>query len=72
MESVAFHPDGERLVSGSRDRSLIVWDLVHEREVLRLRGHDWWVHDVTWSPDGSTIASGSKDGTIRLWETRDP
>ncbi len=37
VTSVAFSPDGTNLVSGSMDKTLIVWDYALGTEKLRLR-----------------------------------
>jgi hypothetical protein len=39
-------PDGKRLVSGSRDHSIIVWDTKTAQEVLTLNGHSGSVRSV--------------------------
>jgi WD40 repeat protein len=36
---VAFSPDGKRIVSGSRDKTVKVWDAERGQEVLTLKGH---------------------------------
>ena len=68
--SLAFKPNSYLLASGSRDRTIRIWD-VEDRDNLRhvrtLRGHTDYVTSVAWSPDGSTLASASHDGTVRLW-----
>ena len=70
VESLAFKPNSYLLASGSRDRTIRIWD-VRDRDNLRhvrtLRGHTDYVYSVAWSPDGRTLASASKDGTVRLW-----
>ena len=38
VTSVAFSPDGNRIVSGSRDESVKVWDAVSGAEVTTLSG----------------------------------
>ena len=37
--SVAFSPDGKRIVSGSEDKTLKVWDATTGQEMLTLKGH---------------------------------
>ena len=67
--SVAFSRDGSKIVSGSRDKTIRVWDASTGVEMLPpLRGHDSWVRSVAFSPDGSKIVSGSLDETIRIWD----
>ena len=39
MISVAFSPDGKRIVSGSGDKTLKVWDAASGQETLTLKGH---------------------------------
>jgi WD40 repeat protein/serine/threonine protein kinase len=68
--SVAFSPDGTRLVSASFDQTMKVWDVARGQEVLTLRGHTGPVNSVAFSPDGSWLASASLDGTVKLWDAR--
>ncbi|EUC61975.1 eukaryotic translation initiation factor eIF2A [Rhizoctonia solani AG-3 Rhs1AP] len=71
VNSVQFSPDGTRVVSGSDDKTVRVWDVEHGTTVVTpLDGHTSWVLSVTFSPDGSQIVSCSRDKTIRLWDTR--
>ncbi|KIK25850.1 hypothetical protein PISMIDRAFT_96108 [Pisolithus microcarpus 441] len=50
--SVGFSSDGKRIVSGSADKTVRVWDA--ER--------------VGFSSDGKRIVSGSDDKTVRVWD----
>ena len=61
MTSVAFSPDGKRIVSGSGDRTVKVWDATTGQETLTLKGHTRTVRSVAFSPDGKRIVSGSED-----------
>ena len=71
--SVAFSPDGQSLASGSRDKTVRLWDLRQPAATPTvLRGHEDWVYSVAFSPDGQSLASGSRDKTVRLWDLRQP
>jgi len=66
VRSVSFSPDGQTIVSGSRDKTIRVW-LVESGELVRtLEGHTDEVYSVSFSPDGQSIVSGSWDKTIRV------
>jgi WD40 repeat protein len=69
IQSVAFSPDGSKIISGSFDKTIRVWDASTGIEMLPpLRGHNHRINSVAFSPDGSTIISGSDDNTIRVWD----
>jgi len=60
VRSVAFSPDGLRIVSGSYDKSVRVWNAVTGEAALPLLpGHEDFVRSVGFSPDGDKIISGS-------------
>jgi WD40 repeat protein len=66
---VAFSPDGRRIVSGSNDNTLRLWDASSGRPIgSPLLGHTETVRSVAFSPDGRRIVSGSWDSTLRLWD----
>ena len=68
VDSVAFSPDGSRIVSGSWDKTIRLWDLQSNAIGQPFQGHEDRVNSVAFSPDGTRIVSGSHDKTIRLWD----
>jgi len=65
---VSFSPDGKRIVSGSQDKTVKVWDAQTGQETLTLKGHSDLVTSVSFSPDGKRIVSGSGDKTLKVWD----
>jgi WD40 repeat protein len=69
--SVAFSPDGKRIVSGSWETTLHLWNAQTGKLIGQpLQGHTDVVTSVAFSLDGERIVSGSGDKTIRLWDAQ--
>ncbi|MFO1501293.1 MAG: protein kinase [Verrucomicrobiota bacterium] len=68
VRSVAFSPDGRRLVTVSDDQTVKVWEADTGRELPPLRGHTNQVTSAVFSPDGNHIATASWDETARIWD----
>jgi WD40 repeat protein len=67
VNSLAFSPNGELLISGSGDQKVHIWRVEDGALLYTLEGHTDDVNSVIFSPDGRTIASGSEDDTVILW-----
>ncbi|EMD36495.1 hypothetical protein CERSUDRAFT_115528 [Gelatoporia subvermispora B] len=66
--AVAFSPNGTRVVSGSGDDTVRIWDARSGDLIMQpLEGHRGEVISVVFSPNGTRIVSGSLDNTVRIW-----
>ena len=66
--SVAFSPDGQLALTGSRDKTARLWEVATRRELHRLEEHHGSIMSVAFSPDGRLALTGSVDHTVRLWD----
>jgi len=69
MWSVAWSPDGKRLVAGGFDGIVRIWNSVTGTLIENplIYGHQSEVYCVAWSPDGKRLASAGNDCAIRIW-----
>ena len=67
VSSVAYSPDGTKIVSGSTDNTIKIWDTNTGECLQTLMGHSKSVYAVAYSPDGRKIISGSYDKTVKIW-----
>ncbi|KAH8048083.1 hypothetical protein JL722_12676 [Aureococcus anophagefferens] len=65
---VAVFHDGRRVVSGSADKTVKVWDAATGECVATLAGHSKEVLGVAVFPDGRRVVSGSGDKTVKVWD----
>ncbi|XP_061460640.1 WD repeat and SOCS box-containing protein 1 isoform X2 [Rhineura floridana] len=70
VRDLTFAPDGSLiLVSASRDKTLRVWDLKDDGNMMKvLRGHPNWVYSCAFSPDSSILCSVGASKTVLLWD----
>jgi WD40 repeat protein len=71
LASLAITPDGQRIVVGTIDHRVRMWELTTGELVWcthALVGHTRRVNSVAVTPDGKHVISGSSDNTIRVWE----
>jgi WD40 repeat protein len=66
VTSIAFSPDGKHIVSGSRDKSVRVWDALTGGKLNELKGHTDVITSVAFSPDVKHIVSHSYDNLTQV------
>ncbi|KAF9573982.1 hypothetical protein EC968_007668 [Mortierella alpina] len=71
VSAIRFIPKSAHLLlSGSMDSKVKLWDVYHDRRVLRtFLGHSKAVRDVTFNNDGTKFLSASYDRNMKLWDT---
>ncbi|KAH8739851.1 hypothetical protein FG386_002070 [Cryptosporidium ryanae] len=68
--SLSWSPDDSKVVVGTEDDRVTIWN-VHTGKLLRqLDGHSHMVMGVSWDPKDQFIASQSSDQTVRLWKSK--
>ncbi len=70
ISSLALHPSGQFLASGSTDDSVKVWDLRKAEVLQTLAIPTANVHDVAFSLDGQTLLATSTESSVRFWDFR--
>ena len=67
MWSLAFRPDGRRLLTGSTDKTARLWDAMTGEPIGEPLAHQGAVWGVAFGPDG-LLVTGGKDGSAHLWD----
>ena len=76
VQSVAVSRDNKYVVSGSKDNTIRIWNLLQKTQETVLKGHSSIVLSVTVTSDNKYIISSSgninysrynSDNTVRIW-----
>jgi U3 small nucleolar RNA-associated protein 12 len=68
VSALRYNGSGEWLASGGKDTDVVVWDVVGEAGLCRLRGHRDQVTDVVFLARHKRLVSCSKDTLVRVWD----
>jgi WD40 repeat protein len=69
--SVAFSPNGKRIISGLSDATLYLWDVASGQAIeFPIKGHTDMVTSIALSPDRKKIVSASVDNTVCVWHAQ--
>lgn len=67
--SVAYSPDGARLLTAGRDAQIRTWDVAADYALTgAVPAHMYTINHLAFSPDGQFLASCSLDKSIKLWD----
>jgi platelet-activating factor acetylhydrolase IB subunit alpha len=56
------------IISGSRDKTMKLWDSTTMQCVHTFIGHDNWVRGISFTNTGKHFVSVSDDKTLKIWE----
>jgi WD40 repeat protein len=68
VSSVAILPDKRRIVTGSQDKILRLWDLKEGVMLKQMERHSSYVWALAVSHHGKLIASGGENGELVAWD----
>jgi dynein assembly factor with WDR repeat domains 1 len=71
LTNCAFNKNGSRFITGSYDRTCIIWDTQSGELLQKLIGHSNVVYSISFNlPYGDKVATGSFDKTAKLWNVQ--
>ena len=70
VSSLALNSDCTKLVSGSWDKTIRLWDIPSSKSEQIFKGHTKDILCIAFSHDERLIFSGGMDNTLRYWNTK--
>ncbi len=68
ISNLSWDPSGPRLLTGSVEGEVTIWDVLSGQRALRLRQLGEPVDSVAFSPDGHLVAAASHQGAVQVWD----
>ncbi|MEO1450465.1 MAG: WD40 repeat domain-containing protein, partial [Bacteroidota bacterium] len=68
--SATFNHTGTKILSGSGDKTAILWDVATQQPLFTLKGHSHTVNDVAFHPTEDELMTAG-DSRIMLWNEQD-
>lgn len=68
ITTTEFSPDGNTVLTSSRDGTARLWDVATGNNLHVLSGHAGLVAHSIFSADGKTVYTTGSDGTLRQWD----
>ena len=68
INAMCYSPNGDIIISGSEDKSLVIWSVEEGIEIDRLYGHKDAILCLDINKEGKII-SGGKDKNIIIWDS---
>lgn len=71
LTNAAFNKNGDKFITGSYDRTCVVWDSYSGDKLVCLEGHKNVVYAIAFNnPYGDKVITGSFDKTCKLWDVK--
>jgi WD40 repeat protein/nucleoside phosphorylase len=68
VTTAVFSPNGQQVVTASRDGTAKVWDVASGVLLHSLEGHTDTVLTAVFSPNGQQVVTASSDNTAKVWD----
>lgn len=70
VKSAQFSNDSRMIASGSDDRTVRIWDMSTNKEIVKFTDHTGMVNQVQFHPDSTCLASCGTDKKIKIFDCR--
>ncbi|WP_109830958.1 caspase family protein [Reichenbachiella versicolor] len=68
LTTVAYSNDGKLIATGSKDQSIILWEVVSGRQLRSFTGHTKTISDIIFHPSQEVLISAAYDKKVIFWD----
>lgn len=68
VNALSFSPDETKLLSGSRDAHLNIFQLNNYELISSIPAHNYAIYDIAFDPSGKYFATASRDKSVKIWD----